>query len=156
MLDVKMTIVDGKVLDALRRLGVDMQDIARREVRAYGLDLMRFSKQAAPVKTGKLRRSINAFFASQAGLESGVVGPNVVYARMVEEGFVGTENVRAFMRMQTKAWGKDIGGRMVSVRAHTRSVNRKAQPYLAPAVAQAKPLSDRIKDALRGLRITGT
>jgi phage gpG-like protein len=155
MLDVRMTIAEGKVLDALRRLGVDMQAIARKEVRAYGLDLVQFAKQAAPVKTGKLRRSINAFFTSQSGVESGVVGPNVVYARMVEEGFVGTENVRTFMRRQTKAWGKDIGERMVNVRAHTRNVNRKAQPYLAPAVARAQPLSDRIKDALSKLQITG-
>lgn len=144
-------IASQEVIVAYGRLGARTQDMTRRTVREFGLDVSAAAKTRAPVKTGKLRRSINAQFESGPGYESGVVGPNVEYGRIVEEGFQGTENVRAFQRMQTMAWGRDIAPREVQVRAHTREVNRAANPYLVPGFESVTPLSDRLRDGMSAL-----
>jgi phage gpG-like protein len=144
-------IASQNVVIAYGRLGVRTQQMAHRVVREFGLDVTAASKRNAPVKTGKLRRSINGKYTSGTGFESGVVGPNVEYARIVEEGFHGTENVKAFFRMQTKAWGRDIAPKQVQVRAHAREVNRPAKPYLVPGFESVTPLSDRLRAGMAAL-----
>jgi hypothetical protein len=138
-------IASQQVVMAYDRLGGRANDMAVRVMTAFGFDVSAQAKRNAPVKTGKLRRSITFPPLKQSpGVITGVVGPNVAYARRVEEGFQGTENVRSFFRTQSMAFGHEIAPRKVQVRAHARKVNQPAKPYLVPAFNSVTPLSDRL------------
>jgi hypothetical protein len=138
-------IASQQVVMAYGRLGGRAHDMTVRVMMAFGFDVSADAKRNANVKTGKMRRSINFPPLKQSpGVVTGVVGPNVIYARRVHDGFQGTENVRAFFRMQTKAWGRDIAPRKVEVRAHARKVNQQGNPFLLDAFNGVTPLSDRL------------
>lgn len=95
----------------------------------------KLSGQVLKVRTGRLRRSINT---RMEGLNTqsvaGYVGTNVVYARAHEYGFTGQVNVKQSLRMQTKAWGKDITPVQVTVRAHPRNVSLPERSFLRSAL----------------------
>jgi hypothetical protein len=145
-------IASQQVVIAYGRLGGRVHDMTVKVMTAFGLDVSAGAKRLANVKTGKLRRSIN-FPALQEspGVITGVVGPNVVYARRVHDGFQGTENVKSFFRMQTKAWGRDIAPRQVQVRAFTRNVNQPGNPFLLSAFEAVRPLSESLSDGMSKL-----
>lgn len=91
------------------------KDIMRRT-----LQVDRMAKQLCPVDTGRLRSSITWEMSSDADGPFGIVGSNVVYARIIELGGV----------IDRPDWDAnyDTGG-AVSVQVV------EAQPYLLPALA---------------------
>lgn len=145
--------VDGtRALVMLRNLGAAARPVVTREVVGFGLDVTNLAKKNAPLKTGRLRRSIHPETFQDGNQITGVVGTNVAYAARKEYGFQDTESVRSFMRRQTMAFGKPITPIMVSVKPFTRQANTKATPYLAPALEAASPsLADRITRAMRNV-----
>lgn len=90
--------VTGQVLGAaevqakFERAGMTAHNAVRNAVERLGMDLLakvkdsKLSGQVLNVKTGRLRRSINARIDDQPGSVYSYVGTNVVYARIHELG----------------------------------------------------------------------
>ena len=150
------TIVGGeRVVAMLRGLGVTLPARVERVVTEFAIDVLAQAKRNAPVKHGRLSRSLHYEIRRDAAGVSGTVGTDVEYAAMVELGFHGQVNVRAFMRNQVMAWGRAISPRLVSVRASTRNVNRAPNPYLVPALMGARPtLAERLRADLANMGAT--
>lgn len=143
---------DKPAIARLRALSRDLPARVLATVTAFALDVTAAAKRAAPLKHGRLRRSIHPEITQAAGRVDATVGTNVEYAAVIEHGFKGAQPVREFMRNQTMAWGHPIAPRMVSVRPFSRAVNRAARPFLAPALATASPpLAERLRADLAAL-----
>ena len=139
-----------RVIARLQGIARSLPDRVLRTVTGFALDVTNLAKRNAPLKTGRLRRSIHPEVTSSPGHVTGIVGTNVEYAGAFEFCIKGTQPVREFVRKQTMAWGKPITPIMVSVRPFTRNVNRAARPFLAPALAGVTPsLSERLRADLR-------
>lgn len=150
--------VEGNVRAEMRRLGVDLETIIKRD---------RLTGQVLHVRRGRLRRSINTRSVDDGRVFVNTTGTNVKYGRFWELGFTGTEQVRAFVRHHT---GGDKRGRLEGltksgkprigkvaegvsfVRAHSRRVDVKARPFLRPSLRQLMPEARRrLARAARGL-----
>lgn len=88
------------------------------------------------VDTGRFRASINdGGGAKWNGSDIVIIiGSNVDYAPVLENGFSGSVNVKSFTRMQSMAFGRSITPVSVTVKSHSRKMSRKAFPSLKPAV----------------------
>jgi phage gpG-like protein len=150
---IRGSVVGGeRVTASLKAMTETMAGPVGRVVGEFGLDVVNAAKRNAPLKTGRLRRSIHLELFNEPGQVLGVVGSNVEYAARIENGFKGTESVREFVRKQTMAWGRPITPQLVSVRPFTRRVNVAARSFLAPALADTRPtLTERLKTALAGI-----
>jgi hypothetical protein len=98
------------------------------------LAVERSSKQLAPVKTGTLRRSLTHEVRAGAGGIVGVVGTNLPYARIVEEGRgpVVARNARVLRFV--------VNGQVI----YRRSVGpAKGKPYLKPALVANRAKIER-------------
>ena len=145
------------VLATLRGLPAALSDAVGRTVGAFGLDVLNAAKRNAPIKTGRLRRSVHLELFRDAANISGIVGTNVEYAGAFEHGLKGSQPVREFVRKQTQAWGHPIAPILVTVRPFTRQVNRPARPFLGPALTGVMPsLADRLKADLRAVPGVGS
>lgn len=148
-------IGDRAVTARIRALASDLPARVLRTVTEFALDVKNAATRNAPIKKGRLRRSIHPEVTQQGGQISGVVGSNVEYAAIIEHGFKGAQSVRSFVRKQTMAWGHPIAPTMVSVRPFTRNVDRPARPFLAPALADMRPtLSERLRADLAAVKGT--
>lgn len=89
-------------------------------------------RQGQPLRdTGRLNRSITHQVTSTGKDHALEIGTNTVYARLHQFGGQGKKaQVSAFSRIQTMAWGKKITPRQVQVKAHTKTMNQKARPFL--------------------------
>lgn len=93
------------------------------------------------VRTGRLRRSINQKIEESPDKILGKVGTNVVYGRIFEYGFDGTENVRSHLRTIKSAFGKQLNSPVTfSVSAHTRNVHVPERSFLRSALKEMEPL----------------
>lgn len=143
-----MIVIEGEVVGTERvLLGLASAPAVERigkTVQVLGLELIRVVKgiyltgAALGVRTGRLRRSVNAVFSQNGTQLSSSVGTNVEYGRFWEMGFKGTEQVKAFSRITG-------AGKTSLVRAHLRQVNQAARPFLQPALEDMGP---RIHSAL--------
>lgn len=139
-----------RVIARLHGIVRSLPDRVFRTVTEFALDVTNLAKRNAPLKTGRLRRSIHQEVTRSAGHVMGVVGTNVEYAGVIESGYKGAQSVREFTRKQTMAWGKPITPIMVTVRPFSRTVNRPARPFLAPALSGVRPaLLDRLMADLK-------
>lgn len=146
-----------RVIARLHAIGRDLPDRVLKTVTEFSLDVTNRAKRNAPLKTGRLRRSIHQEVRSSAGRIDGIVGTNVEYASAIEFGMKGTQPVREFVRKQTMAWGKPITPMLVSVRPFTRNVNRAGRPFLQPALEGVTPtLSERLRADLRSITGSGS
>jgi phage gpG-like protein len=147
-------ILNGaRVVARLRGIGQALPDRVLRTVTEFALDVTNQAKRNAPLKTGRLRRSIHMGVTRGSGRVNGMVGTNVEYAGAIERGLKGSQSVREFVRSQTMAWGHPITPLLVSVRPFARNVNRPARPFLAPALAEVRPtLLERLEADLAALR----
>ncbi len=96
-----------------------------------------YSKKAfGYVRTGNLLNSIKYEFFKDGDTGGIVVGSfGVPYAAVIEYGFSGNQTVKSFMRNQTTAFGKRLDPpKKVNVKSHSRNIDRKAKPYLRPAI----------------------
>jgi phage gpG-like protein len=97
----------------------------------------KLSGQVLQVRTGALRRSINAKFENGGDIFKALVGTNLKYARIHEYGFEGAVSVKAHQRMMKTAWGKPVKlPRKIDVRAHVVNMKMKARPFMQPALAE--------------------
>lgn len=109
----------------------------KAEIKKIGYDLSakikgeKLSGQVLNVRSGRLRRSINAKFSETATGIDATVGTNVEYGRVHEFGFKGTVKVREFVRKNK-----------VRVRAHTRRVNLPERSFLRSTFREQKPVID--------------
>lgn len=122
--------------EALERIGMYVSSLAKMNVRRQGL-----------IDTGRLINSIRYEFFMQ-GKNHGVrIGSfNVPYASVHEFGFKGTQRVPSHSRNISKAYGRKIDPRQVTVRQHSRRMNIPARPYLRPAFTKSRTF---IIDTLR-------
>jgi hypothetical protein len=143
MIDVTLTHVDA-VLDRLAMLGPKAgdalatvsQEIAGRLRDAADRNL---SGGVLEQRTGKLRASLLAGVERGEGGLHGTVTATAPYAAFQEYGFSGAENVRAYLRRQTVAFGHPIGPVKVAVRAFTRQVDYRGRSFLRAALAEVGP-----------------
>ena len=123
---------------------------------------LKLSDQVLHVRTGRLRRSITyRLERTSEGVFSAYVGTNVQYARVHENGFDGTVDVREFTRRNSQqlneARYKNKKGKLVTgakhrgkgtvvVKAHQRKLKIKARPFLQPSLEENQ---ERITTNLR-------
>jgi len=87
--------------------------------------------------------------------ESGIVGVRVgsfgvPYAAVHEFGFKGVVTVPNHKRTITRAFGRPISAKTVSVRQHSRRMNIKKRSYLGPALEQRRNLILQILEGAVG------
>lgn len=110
----------------------------------------KLSGQVLNVRTGRLRRSINAKPVTETatGVET-LVGTNVEYGRIHEFGFKGTVNVKEHLR-------KTKNGFKASVRAHGRQVNVPERSFLRSSLDDMRGQIDQRIAAVIGKAIAGS
>lgn len=92
----------------------------------------KLSGQVLNVRTGRLRRSIAQQVTDEGQRVVGIVGTNVVYARVHEYGFSGTVDVREHLR-------RAKSGALQAVRGHSRHVNLPERSFLRSALEDMAP-----------------
>jgi hypothetical protein len=95
-------------------------------------------------RTGALRASLAAGLAQAGGIAASVT-VSAPYAAFQEYGFSGSESVRAFLRLQSQAFGRPIRPVAARVRGYSRRVDYPAHSYLRSALAD---LSADINDGI--------
>ena len=85
------------------------------------------------VKTGRLRRSINASFTN--GGKTGRAGTNVNYGAVHELGLQVV--IREHMRTMTHIFGKPVDPRLIKVSQHTRKFPERS--FLRSALKEMEP-----------------
>lgn len=95
-----------------------------------GLKIEETAKESAPVDTGNYRSEINYDGTNE-------VIARAKYSAAIEYGFDNyEENVREHERVISQAFGKPITPKVVTVKAHTRTMNRKPFPNMRNAAAK--------------------
>jgi phage gpG-like protein len=101
------------------------------------------------VRTGRLRRSIHPEWDFKPGHMGATVGTNVEYAAIHEYGFKGTVQVKSFQREMTKAFGRPIAPKQVTVSAHSRNINMPERSFLRSALKEMRPeIIEGLKNAV--------
>lgn len=121
-----LDIVGGRFVNLVRlnfRKGVDPYGKAWAKIH---------HRQGQPLRLNRILQNSFTSQVGNTGSEHSVeVGTNTVYARLHQFGGQGKKaQVSAFSRIQTMAWGKRIAPRQVQVKAHTKTMNQKARPFL--------------------------
>jgi phage gpG-like protein len=135
---IEITLPDfGKLDSDMKVAGSKVMRAVNGEVRSIAYDMVarvkgdKLSGQVLNVRTGRLRRSINARITeSTTGIEA-KVGTNVEYARAHEFGFKGTVTVKEHMRRGKR------------VRAHARNVNIPQRSFLRSTATEMRPEIDK-------------
>lgn len=128
---------DKAAVERIRGARQDAPETIRTTVQRLTLRLQakvksdKLSGQVLNVRSGRLRRSINARVDGDGWQVTGVVGTNVEYARAHEFGFKGTVQVKEHLRRMRQ------GNVMVS--QHTRNVNIPERSFLRSALDDMKP-----------------
>ena len=142
---------DEAVMARIKSLPGAMRPRIRRIIEAFANDVTKLTKEKLSdevlnVRSGHLRRSITPDVKENGSAITGTVGTNVIYARPLELGLSGAISVRSFMRQQTKAFGRSITPRAVSVKAYTRNVDIKPRHFLRDSLREASPsLVERLR-----------
>ena len=97
--------------------------------------------QVLNVRTGRLRRSINAEFQELGdGLIQGLVGTNVPYAKIHEFGFNGEQQVKEYMQKRKQVFGRMLKDPIqVTIRAHVRKINLPERSFMRSALEELRP-----------------
>jgi hypothetical protein len=145
-MSVSIEIDISKLESFLENYSKEVRVKVRDELRTTGFEVETTYKIGVPLKTARLKSSIhtehsdfrrftysdnqgNTFdgsFKEKAKDDLTVfVGTNVQYAGVIERGFNGVVNVKSFTRTRK--------GRVETVSAHTRNINRQGNNALANA-----------------------
>ena len=122
------------------------KEIMRLALKMTGSVMNKLSGDILKVRTGRLRRSIHPEWDFKPGHMGATVGTNVEYAAIHEYGFKGTVQVKSFQREMTKAFGRPIAPKQVTVSAHSRNINMPERSFLRSALREMNP------EILEGLR----
>lgn len=94
----------------------------------------KLSGQVLKNRTGTLRRSIHADAEADGNTVTGIVGTNVEYAHVHEDG--GVFQIPGHQRTLTMVFGRPVAPRLVQVRAHSANFPQRA--FLHPALAERR------------------
>ena len=122
------------------------KEIMRLALKMTGSVMNKLSGDILKVRTGRLRRSIHPEWDFKPGHMGATVGTNVEYAAIHEYGFKGTVQVKSFQREMTKAFGRPIAPKQVTVSAHSRNINMPERSFLRSALREMNT------EILEGLR----
>jgi hypothetical protein len=162
-MSVSIEIDISKLESFLEKYSEDVRKEVSLELGITGREIETTYKQNTPLKTARLRSSIHtedinfrrfAYNDNQGNSFDGsfkekakddltvFVGTNVQYAGVIERGFNGVVNVKSFTRTRQ--------GRVETVSAHTRNMNRQGNNALANAFElHTSGLKDRINKLLK-------
>ncbi len=138
-----------KISAACREFGADAEGRSKRNYlsgpRPWNLGVV----------SNRLRSSVTHDVQEKEDDIEIALGTNVVYGRVWEFGFQGVENVKPHMRVVKKVFGRDVQT-VSAVRGHTRQVDKKARPFLGPAISDAlPPFEQKILNAMEQVNFTG-
>ena len=126
---------------AIAKLGIALQSHVQQD---------KLSGEVLKVRSGALKSSIDVRIDKSAAGVTATVFTDLDYAAAQEYGFSGTVNVRASLRLIKQAFGRPIGTKTVSVRAHSRQMDLPARSFLQSALDDMAPnISADVEDALR-------
>lgn len=111
--------------------------------------------QVLKVRTGRLRRNMDAEVRTSGHTVQGRVFTNVEYAPIHEYGYQGAVGVRGHLRQMKTAFGKRLKQpRAVFVRPHARQVNLPARSFLRSTLREMRgEITQQLEEAVqRGLR----
>ena len=143
----------GAIAAEFASLVPDAQRAVRQEADQIAADLYEaadrnLSGSVLKQRTGGLRASLKSSVDETTQL-SILVTADTPYAAFQEYGFSGIESVRAHLRRQTRAFGRAVISRDVTVRAFSRRVDYPAHSYLRAAVAEiGRTVPGRLSAAL--------
>lgn len=121
------------------------KEVMRLALKMTGKVMGKLSGEVLRVRTGRLRRSIHPEWDFKPGYSGATVGTNVEYAAIHEYGFSGSVQVKSFQREMTKAFGRPISPKQVTVRTHTRNVNMPERSFLRSTLTE---MTAEIKESL--------
>ena len=125
------------------------KEIMRLALKMTGSVMNKLSGDILKVRTGRLRRSIHPEWDFKPGHMGATVGTNVEYAAIHEYGFKGTVQVKSFQREMTKAFGRPIAPKQVTVSAHSRNINMPESSFLRSALKEMRPeIIEGLKNAV--------
>ena len=125
------------------------KEIMRLALKMTGSVMNKLSGDILKVRTGRLRRSIHPEWDFKPGHMGATVGTNVEYAAIHEYGFKGTVQVKSFQREMTKAFGRPIAPKQVTVSAHSRNINMPERSFLRSALKEMRPeIIEGLKNAV--------
>lgn len=125
-----------------------------------GIELLKNAMRDLGIKAGQKVEKIAVINAPsvQGHYRGGIkfdgrdtITAHIVYSAAIEYGFDNyEENVKEHERVIKQAFGKAITPKVVTVKAHTRTMNRKPNPVMRNAAAQTQKEIPQIwKEALR-------
>jgi phage gpG-like protein len=97
---------------------------------------LKLSDDVLHVRSGRLRRSINAQFTGKGAKVQGEVGTNLPYGRVHEFGL--TVTVEEHMRLVKKAFGRSLRTPVQSV-VHAHEVRYPERSFLRSALREMQP-----------------
>ena len=135
-----------RIMDAVEKA----INLAMADLQAY---IQRDKLQGQVLKSHKngagLAGSINVRFERDSMSIGGYVGTSIVYAKIHEYGFNGSESVRAYTQTRTQAFGNPTRPYTVNVRNHERLMVMPARPYMRPSLEEKKEaIVQRVRDAI--------
>jgi hypothetical protein len=146
---------DMQLLERLRGLPDAINSGLLRGITQLGIELQRhvqedkLSGQVLRSRTGSLRSSISLQVDQNGGAVTASVFTDSRYAGVQEYGFAGTVSVRASLRRIREAFGRPIGERRISVRAHDRRMNLPERSFLRSALEDMAPaIREEVEAAL--------
>ncbi len=146
-----------EALEGIDQASEDRVLAASHAIEYFTFKIASDARDIAPKVTSALARSITPEtntrfgFAKEDQVLEGRVFTNIPYARVVEFGFSGTQQVRAHTRNITQVFGRPLGRLVpVSVSAHPRHVNRRGWYYMTEAVERnERDLVDMLRKAMK-------
>lgn len=132
----------GAVSERLQKADVPLKAEMRKAISRAAVMLvaaikMKLSDDVLHVRTGTLRRSVGYKIVEDDSGIAAIVGTNLVYGAVHEFGFHGPEQVKAYNRRVTKAFGRPLTKPTIArVRAHTRNVNFPERSFVRTSLSE--------------------
>jgi hypothetical protein len=141
-------VIDATVQDdataRLASMGGAVRDSLRAATESLAAQLADAAMALLPA--GPLADSLEATVDDDGTAPRATLGSALPYARVIDQGFAGTEDVRESLRLQSVAFGRPMTPRQVLVRAHARQVDIPGRAYLTGAL---DTMADTITETYR-------
>lgn len=126
------------VEQTLQEYPQEVERQVRFQIEATARSVQDSARRKVPVDTSNLQSSIQVDLDRLDDLYA-EVKTALEYARLIEYGYKGTQQVQAHRRTITQAFGEELDSpRAVDVQAHDREVDREGAYYMTRAVAAHK------------------
>lgn len=121
----------------LKRYPKEVKRQVQFTIEAVARSVQDDARENVPVDTSNLQSSIQVDLSRLDELYA-EVKTALEYAKVIEYGFTGTQQVQAHRRTITQAFGEPIDPRTVDVQSHARIVDRQGSFYMTKAAAAHK------------------